>query len=137
MMPDSPKAAARAIQVVCIADAYAYWPMVRQIYEHAVFRPAYGEPSNPAEVQDGLRRTPKVLAALNEIAREGLVLSQGFGRADCHLAPMIAALVQVPQGANLLSQFPSLLTWWRRTALRPSLHATKTAFPSRSFGDRL
>lgn len=130
MMPDSPQAAARAIQVVCIADVYAYWPMVRQIYEHAVFRPAYGEPSDPAEVQDSLRRTPKVLAALDEIAREGLVLSQGFGRAECHLAPMIAALVHAPEGADLLARYPGLYEWWLRTAPRPSLRETETSLPS-------
>lgn len=130
MMPDSPQAAARAMQVVCIADAYAYWPLVRQIYEHAVFHPAYGEPSDPAEVQDGLHRAPTVLAALDEIAREGLVLSQGFGRAECHLAPMIAALVQAPEGAGLLARYPDLYKWWQRTALRPSLRETETSLPS-------
>ncbi|MCU9838636.1 glutathione S-transferase family protein [Ruegeria sp. WL0004] len=130
MMPDSPQAAARAIQVVCVADAYAYWPLVRQIYEHAVFRPTYCEPSDPTEVQDGLRRTPKVLAALDEIAREGLVLSQGFGRAECHLAPMIAALVQAPEGADLLARYPDLYEWWQRTALRPSMRETETSLPS-------
>jgi glutathione S-transferase len=45
LSPAQPQALARMVQVIGLCDAYLYWPLVRQVYAHRVFRPAFGEPS--------------------------------------------------------------------------------------------
>ena len=35
---------ARAVQVGGIVDCYGYWPLVRQVFSHGWFRPAFGIP---------------------------------------------------------------------------------------------
>lgn len=134
LMPSDPKAAARVAQVAGIVDAYAYWPLVRQVYSHAVFRPAFGEPASKETIDEGLRAAPRVLAALEEIAREGLALGAVFTRADCHLAPMIAGFVSAPQGADMLAGCAALSDWWSRVSKRASLRETAAALPNRNAG---
>lgn len=130
LMPDGAGAAARAVQVISMVDAYVYWPLVRQVYSHGAFRPAMGEAADGEVLAAGLREAPRVLAALEAIAAEGLVLGQGFTRADCHLAPMIAAFVQVPEAARMLGACPALGRWWARVAERPAMKETQTPLPS-------
>ncbi|MEM9476358.1 MAG: glutathione S-transferase family protein [Pseudomonadota bacterium] len=114
--------AAQARQVGCIADAYAYWPLVRQVYAQAVFRPAMGEAADPGEVAEGLLAAEPVLAALEEIAQGGAVLQPGHAMtaADCHLAPMIGAFAAAPEGRALLNRQPALGAWYAHVAARPS-----------------
>ncbi|MDQ2090745.1 glutathione S-transferase family protein [Marimonas arenosa] len=134
LMPADVEAMARAVQVIGIVDAYAYWPLVRQVYSHAVFRPAMGEPASDAVLVEGLAAAPRMLAAFEAVAAEGLVLGAAFGRADCHLAPMIAAFASAPQGAEMLAEYPALSTWWRRIAARDSLRQTARPLPNGAAG---
>jgi glutathione S-transferase len=136
LTPDEPKAAARMAQVIAIIDAYGYWPMVRQVFEHRVFRPAAGEPCDEAEIAAeiaaGLQASVRVLAALEAVAAEGLVLGHGpVTLADCHLAPMLAAFTQAPEGAAALARFPALSRWWQGMAGRPSLTCSDPGLPGR------
>ncbi|MEM7488624.1 MAG: glutathione S-transferase family protein [Pseudomonadota bacterium] len=125
LVPDGARAAARMAQVVGIADAYAYRPLVRQVYAHRVFRPAMGEPAASAEIDAGLRAAPTVLGALEAIAVGGLVLDgRGVTLADCHLAPMIACFVAAPEGSQLLSDFAALSAWWSVMSERDAFEAT-------------
>ena len=130
LMPEAPKAMARVSQVVGMVDAYVYWPLVRQVYSHGVFRPAMEEAADTAILRDGLEAAPAVLGALEEVAAEGLVLSGGFTRADCHLVPMIDAFQQAPRGAEMLAGYPALSEWWARVAERPSVVETQTPLPT-------
>ena len=43
LQPDSSCAIARLNQVIAIIDNYGYWPMVRQVFSHRVFRPLMRE----------------------------------------------------------------------------------------------
>lgn len=132
LTPDEPRAAARMAQVIATVDAYGYWPLVRQVFEHGVFRPAAGEPCEVAEIAAGLRAAHKVLAALEAVAAEGLVLGQGrLTLADCHAAPMLAAFTQAPEGAAALAGFPALSRWWEGMAERPSLTLSDPGLPGR------
>lgn len=54
LVPAGARAAGRMQQVIGIVDSYGYWPMVRQVFAHAVFRPAVGEMGDAAEVAAGL-----------------------------------------------------------------------------------
>lgn len=119
---------ARGAQVQGIVDAYGYWPLVRQVYAHGVFRPATGEAHDPREVAAGLGTAPAVLDALEVIAAEGIVLDgRRAGPADWLLTPMIAAFVQHPVAAQLLAARPHLAKWFAVVAAHESMAQSTTA----------
>lgn len=128
LTPDTPKALARMAQVMQILDAYAYWPMVRQVFGQRVFRPHLGQEADPDIVSQGLLAAAPVLAALERIAREGLVLNGTPTLADCQLAPMVAAFCAVPDGKEMLDRHPAMAIWWATWSQRPSVLATDTGF---------
>ena len=131
LMPRGARAAARAVQVIGMVDAYVYWPLVRQVYSHGVFRPAMGEVADEAVLRQGLEAAPGVLRALEAVAEEGLVLTgEDLSRADCHLLPMIAAFAEQPQAAGMLKACPALSRWWRAMGARPSVVATQVSLPA-------
>jgi glutathione S-transferase len=126
--PLQPKRAAtlaRLDQVIAVIDAYAYWPMVRQVSSHAFFRPFVGEPSSREEVDRGLEASRKVLSFLDRVAGEGEVLSgRDITLADCHLAPMMDYFVRAEEGKAALSPHPALQKWWDRVSILGVLRAT-------------
>jgi len=131
LQPKDPKARARLAQVIGIVDAYAYRPLVRQVFSQAVFRPAAGLASDPERLAAGLAEAPRVLAALEAIAAEGLVLT-AEGPPDLaalYLAPMLAYFLQAPAAPALLAANPALWRWWQGIAQRPSLTATDPGLP--------
>lgn len=125
--PPDRTAAAEARQVAGIADAYAYWPMVRQVYAKAVRGPALGAEPDPEKVAAGLAAADPVLEALDEIAQGGWVLAPVPGRltaADCHLAPMIGAFAAAEDGRTLLHRRAALREWFASVTQRPNWAAT-------------
>lgn len=130
LQPEGPRARARMAQVIAMVDAYAYWPLVRQVYAHRVFRPAEGAAHDEVQVALGLGAAGPVLAALERVAGEGLVLDGvGLTLADLHLAPMIAAFTMVPEGAEALARHPALSLWWAAMSERDSLKDTDPGLP--------
>lgn len=53
-----PRARASMNQVVSIIDSYGYWPMVRQVFSHRVFRPRLGERGSDERSARVSRRPP-------------------------------------------------------------------------------
>jgi glutathione S-transferase len=134
LQPEGAKARARMAQVIAVADAYAYWPLVRQVYAQSVFRPAEGLPPDPEALDAGLAGAPRVLGALETLVAAGLGLGHDASDtpvtlADLHLAPMIGAFAAAPEGAALLANYPALESWWARIAARPAWAATDPGLP--------
>lgn len=75
LVPTEPRRAARMAQVIGVVDDYGYWPLVRQVYAHRVFRPLTGEPADETEIARGLQAARPVPVALDVLAAEGLVLA--------------------------------------------------------------
>ena len=48
LQPTEPAQRARMNQIVAIVDSYGYWPMVRQVFSHRVFRRPAGETGDEA-----------------------------------------------------------------------------------------
>ena len=134
LQPEDAPALARMDQVISVVDAYAYWPMVRQVSSHAFFRPLFGEPSSPGEIAAGLKASEKLLSFLDRIAGEGLVLSgRDITLADYHLAPMVDYFVRAEAGKAALSSRRALQLWWDRVSVLDVLKATDPfAAPSAS-----
>ena len=133
LTPQEPWAAARMDQVIGIVDQYAYWPMVRQVFAHGVFRPLMGLDGDAAEISAGLRASEPVLAALEEIATEGRILRPGrMTLAECHLAPMLDYFLRAEEGRTALRAFPRLGDWWDRVQDTPALAQTRPDLSSGS-----
>ncbi len=125
LQPHDAASVARMDQVIAVVDAYAYWPMVRQVASHSFFRPFFGDPSSSAEVETGLVASAKALSFLDGVAKEGFVLTgYDITLADCHVAPMIDYFVRAEEGAKALSALPNLQNWWDRVSALTIMHAT-------------
>ena len=136
LQPIAPRGRARMTQIISIIDAYAYWPMVRQVFSHAVFRPRVGEPAEAAEIRRGLEGSTRALGALEALAKGGGFLIGGqLSLADLHLAPMIAYFAAVPEARGLLTAYPKLSAWWQLMEQRESLGATDPGLPARRIAD--
>ena len=123
--PDDAKCLARMDQVIGIIDSYAYWPMVRQVFSQRVFQPLTGEKPDEHEIQIGLETSTRVLAALESIARQQLVLDgKTITLADCHLAPMMDYFTRAGEGQEAVQKYPALLSWWQQLSNLPAFKNT-------------
>jgi glutathione S-transferase len=130
LQPDEPRALARMDQIIGIVDAYGYWPMVRQVFSHRVFRPAAGRPPDEAEGVRGLDGSAKVLGALEALAApDAFLAGPAVSLADFHLGAMIAYFTAAPEGAAMLEDYPRLAVWWATLSRRPSFAATDPGLP--------
>ena len=130
LQPADPKRLARMDQIIGVVDAYAYWPLVRQVFVHDVVRPHMGIAGDPAELEKGLAASTRVLDALETLAAADTWLTgPDISLADFHLGAMIAYFAQSPRGAELLAERPRLSAWWRCFEARPSVVATEPGLP--------
>jgi glutathione S-transferase len=130
LQPADPRGRARSTQIITIVDRYAYWPLVRQVFSHRIFRPRFGRPSNATELEKGLQAAPVVLAALERIAPDTAYLcGAALSLADIHLAPMIGYFAMADEGGALLEQQPKLSRWWSTMSLRAGYRATMPRLP--------
>ncbi len=136
LQPTGPRERARMTQIISIADAYAYWPMVRQVFAHSVFRPRIGEPVDVTEIHSGLEGSARALGAIEALAADdGFLVGRQLSLADLHLAPMIAYLSAAPEAHEAVARYPKLSAWWRAMQQRESLGATDPGLPERRNAD--
>ncbi len=130
LQPAAPRERARQQQIISVIDSYAYWPLVRQVFSHGVFRQRTGREADPNEVQRGLKATPRVLGALEELACGGNFLcGEALSLADIHLAPMVGYFTLHPEGAALLQQHRRLSQWWAVLSQRAAYTAAIPELP--------
>jgi glutathione S-transferase len=117
-------------QIIGVVDAYAYWPLVRQVFSLRVFRPRLGQPADEAEIAKGLAAAVKVLAAFEKLmADDAFLVGPSLSLADLHLGAMIAYFVQAGEGDALVHKHVRLADWWQRLKRRPSFTATDPGLP--------
>ena len=130
MQPRAPADRARMNQFLSVIDSYAYWPLVRQVFSHGVFRPRFGLPIDDAERERGLEAAPRVLEALDRLAGGGsFLVADDLSLADVHLAPMIGYFVLDPGAGKLLGANERLSAWWSTLSRRRSVVETMPALP--------
>ena len=130
LQPTAPKDRARVNQVISVVDSYVYWPLVRQVFSHGVFRPRDGRPHDPAEVERGLAEAPKILSALERLAGGGpFLVGDRLTLADIHLAPMLSYFAEHPRGAELLLTLPRLADWRVAVGKREAFLQTRAQLP--------
>lgn len=131
LQPDNPRSRARMNQIITIADSYAYWPLVRQVFAHRVFRPAAGEQPDEEQIAGGLKASAAVLRALESLASDSdWLCGDKVSLADFHLGAMVACFTAAPEGAQMLCDFSRLQRWWESLSQRPSTAATDPGLPS-------
>jgi len=136
LQPEAPRERARMTQIISIVDSYAYWPMVRQVFAHSVFRPRVGEPVDAAAIVQGLEGSRRALGALEALAAGGgFLVGRQLSLADLHLAPMIAYFMAAPEAAGIITDHPKLSSWWQAMQRRASLPATDPGLPARRNGN--
>ncbi len=125
LQPTDPRALARMDQIIGVVDSYLYWPLVRQVFSHAVFRPWRGQPGDPAEIARGLQAAPKILSALEALIEgEAFLVGPALSLADLHLGAMLAYFAQAADGAALLAHHKRLNAWFHRVLTRRSFIET-------------
>jgi glutathione S-transferase len=124
LQPTDPQALARLDQIIGIVDAYAYWPLVRQVFSQRVFRPRVGQPADEAEIARGLQASINVLAALESLVSDGVTL------ADLHLGAMIAFFTAAEEGRSELPRYEKLSEWWAAFSQRQSLLKSDPGLPN-------
>ena len=130
LQPVEPKVLARMDQIIGVVDAYAYWPLVRQVFSHKVFRPRAGQPGDEAEIAKGLAAAVNVLAALEKLlADAAFLVGPSLSLADLHLGAMLAYFVQAGEADALVHKHVRLADWWQRLQRRPSFAATDPGLP--------
>jgi glutathione S-transferase len=130
LQPQGPRKLARMDQIMGVTDAYAYWPLVRQVFVHDVVRPHMGTAGDTEELEKGLAAAAKGLDALEDLAAaDPWLTGPEISLADFHLGAMVAYFAQSPRGAELLAARPRLAAWWRRLGARPSFTATEPGLP--------
>lgn len=133
LQPSAPRELARMDQIIAVVDAYSYWPMVRQVFSHRVFRQHVGTPVDEAEIARGLTAAPKILGALEALAGGGAhLVGERLSLADLHLGAMIAYFAAAPEGSAALAGYPKLARWWLALQERPSLTATAPGLPEKT-----
>ena len=131
LQPATIRAQARMDQAISIMDNYGYWPMVRQVFEHRIFRPLERETPNERLIAKGLIASRKVLSVLNRFSDEGMVLTgKTITLADCHLIPMIDFFSRAAEGRDALSSCSALSHWWDRVSTLPMVTQTAPILPT-------
>ena len=119
LQPADHRLRARCNQFLSIVDSYAYWPLVRQVFSHRVFRPRVGAPSDATEMEKGLAAAAGVLAALERLVADAVFLCGArISLADIHLAPMIGYFAMAEEGDALLKRHRKLSHWWSTMSMR-------------------
>jgi glutathione S-transferase len=125
LQPTDHRSLARMAQIISIIDAYGYWPMVRQVYSHRVFRPRAGLPADENEVRLGIGSAERTVAALEELADpHGYLIGARLSLADLHLAPMMAYFAATGEGRAVLARHGKLSAWWSLIQTLPAFAAT-------------
>jgi glutathione S-transferase len=116
LQPTAAPERARMSQIIAIIDAYGYWPMVRQVFSHRVFRPRTGQPFDEAGLE-----------ALMVPGR--FLVGDQLSLADLHLAPMMGYFAAAGEGRALLARYAMLSGWWASMRTRRLFQATEPTPP--------
>jgi len=130
LQPTDSRGRTRLAQIISVIDAYGYWPMVRQVFSHRVFRRRTGQPVDESEIRSGIVASERAVAALEALAGGGAYLiGDELTLADLHLAPMLAYFAAAEEGRLVLARHRKLSAWSELMRVRPSFIATDPGLP--------
>ena len=136
LQPADPRERARMNQIIAVADSYGYWPMVRQVFSHRVFRPAQGRAGDEAAIAEGLEKSKRCSRRLENLAAGGPFLAgSSLSLADLHLGAMVAyftAAARGPRDSCVTANFGMVGRVSERPSLCEPILACRHPEPARS-----
>ena len=126
LQPAAPTSRARMNQIISSLDAYAYRPMIWDIFVQRISVPRSGGVLDEHAVQTALpmaRTCLSVLAA--QLAGRHYLVEDSLSLADLHAAPMLMYLAATPEGTQLLEEHATLRAWLRQMSERKSVRSTQ------------
>ena len=98
-------------QLIGVIDSYGYWPMVRQVFSHGVFRPAMGQPADRPEVERGLAGLDRLRAGISF----GLTGPEGKPFVGSTVLAVYDKAVEYIAGGSNVADIKEFFWKWRRT----------------------
>lgn len=128
LMPSTPRARARANQIISIIDSYGYRPLIWDIFVERVRAPAQGRGPDEAKIAAAVPRAETCLRALRDLADPSgpYLAGSDVSLADLHAAPMFAYFTLAQEGQDLLASQSRLQAWWQVMRESPSMAATRS-----------
>lgn len=125
LQPATAQARARMSQAISILDSYAYRTLVWDIAVERVLNPREGMPADEARIAAALPMARVCLKALDRLAPGAAWLAgDTLSLADLHAAPMLACVLEAPEGRALLAENDRVSDWWRAMSARDSMAGT-------------
>lgn len=127
LQPSSPRGRARMHQIISLLDNYAYQPLVWDIFVERVRAAFEGRKPDQARIAAALPLAETCLDELVELMADRPYLAgDRISLADLHAAPMMIYAHMATEGAALLRERPTLLSWLNRIGRRSSIGDTRT-----------
>lgn len=128
LQPAPAKNRARMTQIMSMTDAYAYRPMVWDVYVERVANPKEGKPTDEALIAAALPKARIYFKALHYLmGRQAFLADAAPTLADFHAAPVFGYFLKAPEGSAMLQEFPRLMNWWDRVSALPAWQAAAGA----------
>lgn len=129
LQPAAPPRRARMNQLVSMLDAYAYRPMVWDVFVERVGQPLRGRTADEAKVAAGLAASRQCLDALAALVDGApFLVGAELSLADLHAHPMLCMLALAPEGRVLLNEYDRLRRWFEAMQARSSARRTRSRY---------
>ncbi len=113
-------------QIMSILDSYGFRSLVWDVFVERIRVPAQGGDSDEARIHAGLAVAEKCLSAMSDFRNnQAWLAGSELSLADLHAYPMVTLFRLAPEGASLLENYPGLIEWYQRFAVRESARATR------------
>ena len=121
LQPVATENRARMTQIMSMTNAYAYQPLVWDVYVERVMNPSEGKPTDEALVAAALPKARTYFEALHYLmGRQAFLADEAATLADFHAAPVFGYFLEAREGRDLIAQFPRLARWWQRISASPA-----------------
>ncbi|MEM8562148.1 MAG: glutathione S-transferase family protein [Pseudomonadota bacterium] len=129
LQPTDPKRRARMNQIISVLDAYAYKPMIWEVFVERILVPTEGGEPDQKVVANAL---PMIELTLRELSRWmgdfQFLVGSDLSLADLHALPMILYFSYTPEGDEMLASHGSINDWLQRMKERQSVLGTRSEY---------
>ena len=131
LQPLSVPVRARMNQAIGVLDAYAYRPMVWDLYVERVANVADGLPSDERRIATAIPVVECCLTQLSAwLSDNSFLTGEQLTLADLHALPMLHYLAKTAEGVNLLSRHANVERWMEQLNQRESVLAMTRSDPA-------
>ena len=129
LQPDAAIQRARMNQIIAVLDAYAYRPMVWDVFVQRIVVPEEGGQSDERIISEAIQSICLVLDQLNLwLDGNEFLVGSSITLADLHGLPMLLYFVRTPEGRIILESYPGLQQWLDRMKQRDSVKTTRSLY---------